>query len=199
MEAPETPFEQDFTRAEVWAAIGSLPEGMVYLNDDQTLNKALLHQGKKLWIDGNLTVVRRSGELLGELEALRVTGRAVIPQELEETFSELDPLCEDVLPYRGTLIASRETVTIDRAILEREGHVTVYGCEVVTMDPSLTAGEIEDGLTIRHCEVVICATGQIPAVQSVSRDVDSIGPKPGGAPEPEDPDMVTINCGSYSF
>ena len=184
-------------------ALTPLPKGALYLSGSQKLTKRLVNRSKRLYIDGDLTVERRNGDLLLELEALRVTGRALVPEELEDALLDLDPLCGDVFPYRGALIR-HEDLTVIRARLRKEGFLTVLDCSRVELAEDLTPEEIEEGLALTACGEVVCTPLQEDAVRDVSEDTDRItvrtpGAEPEPEPEPRDPDTVEINCGTYRF
>lgn len=185
-------------------ALTPLPEGALYLSGNQNLTKRLLRLSKRLYIDGGLTVERRNGDLLRQLEYLRVTGRALVPEELEDALLDLDPLCGDVFPYRGALIRDRE-VTVTRARLRKEGFLTLLDCAHVELAEDLTPEEIEDGLSLTSCDEVVCTPAQEDAVRDVSEHPDRITVRtpgeeePGSDGEPRDPDTVEINCGTYRF
>lgn len=176
-----------------------LPEGAVYVDGSRTLTRALIRKGKRLWVDGGLAVTRREAELLSELEYLHVAGRAIIPEELEESFFKLSPECEDVFTYRGELVYKQDEVKVNKPFLSRYGFVTVMDCDAVELDGKLTDGEIRAGLAIHHCDAVICSDDQIEAARAVCEDVDYIGDGENGPEEDEDPDEVSINCGMYKF
>lgn len=180
------------------------PDGWAYLEGRCRLTERELRRGRKLWIDGSLILEARHARILRELEGLRVTGRAVIPEECRALFEELDPDCASVVTYRGELFHEKDApVRVSRALLEREGAVTCLDCDLVILEESLTPEEIEKGLVIRDCDVVVCAPEQESAVRRVAEGVDLIrtdGAKEDDPPdEPDDPDTVVINAGSYKF
>lgn len=182
------------------AELIALPEGAVYVDGSRTLTKALLRKGNRLWIDGNLAVARQDAELISKLEYLHVAGKAIIPEEMEESFLKPDTECEDIFTYRGELVYKRDEVKVSRALLSRYGFVTVLDCDAVELDGDLTDGEIRTGLAVYNCDAVICTDGQIEAVRAVAEDVDYIGGGDGNDEDgDEDPDTVSINCGIYKF
>lgn len=182
-----------------------IPDGFIYLAGRCKLTKREARRGKKLWIDGDMILERRDAQVLSELEALHVTGRAVIPEDCEERFEELDPDCGDILAYRGALVWGRDETELTRSLLEREGFVMCLNCDCVALDKSLTPEEIRNGLAIVDCGVVVCAPEQENAVREVCEDVDEIETDgkeqedEEDEPEGEQPDVTEINCGTYKF
>lgn len=181
------------------ARIVLLPEDTVYVQGNMTLTKTLLRRGQRLWLDGNLAVERREAELLSQLAYLHVAGMAIVPWELEESFSKLDPQCGEVFPYRGELLYERDYVTVDKAYLDSAGFLTLLDCDAVELDGALTDSEIRTGLAIHRCAAVFCEKAQMPAVRSVAENVDYIGGRHPESGEPKDPNTVSIDCGTYTF
>ncbi len=180
------------------AKLTVIPDGAVYLTGKQTLTKALLRRGNRLYIDGGLTVERENAALLDELSYLHVTGEAAVPVELEEKLYDLDPACGGAFLYRGALVHDREKVTVDGALLERDGFVTVRCCEEVRLDEALTGAQIEEGLRLSRCDTVRCTPAQAAFVRRVSEEVDELdtGERPAPAADPE---RVCVSCGVYTF
>lgn len=175
------------------------PDGWAYLEGRCRLTERELRRGKRLWIDGSLCLDRRDAGTLSKLEGLHVTGRAVVPEECRELLEELDPDCGDIFAYRGKLLQGKDIAAVDRPLLEREGAVTCLDCSLVTLEESLTPEEIERGLVIRDCSVVDCAPEQEDAVRAVSEEVDLIRSGVLSLAQPDDPDTVVINAGTYKF
>ena len=172
-----------------------LPDDTAVIRDDLELTAAALSRyGSSLYVEGDLIVDEECGDLLSDIEFLRVSGDIYLPADLEEEFYSIsDAEYSDLVLLEGHRISCKSRVTVDRALLEfyPEG-ICLFGCALVELDPELEAADILDRLTFTNCARVRCTAAQRSAV-CASGEVASIDCT-DGSEENEDPDTQVFDC-----
>ena len=156
-----------------------VPDGTAFIDDDLTLTPARLRRwGPRLYVTGDLDLMKADAALLRQLESLTVEGDVLLPEELLDACEALDSRCDgEIIPVRGHLIEGRGNVTVDAALLAAapEG-VTLVHCDEVLLDPALAPEAIAEKLRLYGCASVHCAPAQLGAVQRIAEDTGDLAP-----------------------
>lgn len=180
-----------------------LPDGCALVNDDATLDQALVRRyGGKLYVNGDLTVNSASASCLDQVSYLRVNGSLLVTKDMEKAVKELHPIYNDLLIQGGVQLCDRGSVLIDRLMLEgAENGLSVQDCAKVEFCADVPPELIRERLVaLRDCCDVICTEEQRSAVELVSEDVCRIGPaRPEADQEEADPDVTSVNAATYQF
>ena len=176
LEASLPLFEED-------TEIITVPDGCAFVNDDATLDKGLLRKnGNKIFIYGNLKIDSSAGELLDDIEYLRVKGTVTLSKSLEDPFLEKGFEYDNLKLVRGKCIADKVFIKVDRQMLEQNAEgVSVVDCVNVTITNEVPPELILERLVIDDCVNVVCSPEQRSAVEQVATDVANISEsdKPG--------------------
>ena len=184
------------------AEIIVLPDGCAYVGDDATLDENLLRRyGGKLYINGDLTVNGESRGMLDKVTFLKVKGDLRVTKDMAEAVANLKAEYDELRIVADKVIKARETVTVDRAMLESVPSLSVVACERVELAADVSPELIREKLIrIRQCELVVCAKEQRSAVELVADEVETIcepGQEPKEEEEQEDAEVRKINAASY--
>lgn len=154
----------------------TVPDGCAFVKDNATLDKGLLRKnGKKIFIYGNLKIDSSAGELLEEIEYLRVKGTVTLPKSLEDLFFGKDFEYDNLKLVIGKCIDDKVFVKVDRQMLEQNAEgVSVVGCVNVTIAGDVPPELILERLVIDDCVNVVCSPEQRSAVDQVAADVVNI-------------------------
>ena len=157
--------------------IEEVPDGCTFIDDDVQLDADTIRKyGSKLLIAGNLTIAKDSKAALDQLAYVNVCGDVYVAECLAEKFQKLDARYGTLILIKGSLIADRGMLTINKAFMEKyvDG-VTIADCGVVTLTADVTPEWISEKMQIRDCGMVTCADEQKAAVEEVAEDVGMIG------------------------
>ena len=184
------------------AEIRVVPDGMGFIDGDAELDSVLIRRkGKKLYINGNLTV--KDGEALAQTEKLYVEGTVRVVESLKNTFLNLDAEYGDIEVIReyGCEICDAATAKVDRKILEKYPEGVLYrDCAMLKIDKDIEEDLILERLIIRDVAQVNCTPEQEAAVTAVSSDVAHINTGEDGVvkkPLDFDPDTKVVNAAKY--
>lgn len=156
-----------------------VPDGTAFVDDDLTLTAARLRRyGPRLYVNGDLDLMKADAALLEKLESLTVEGNVLLPEELLDAFTALDARCDgEMVTVRGRLLEGRESVTVDAALLAAmPGGATLVNCAEVIIDPALTPETLAEALRLYSCASVHCAPEQLSAVQRIAEDTGDLAP-----------------------
>lgn len=161
-----------------------VPRGMTLIDDDVTLNEALLRKhGGKLFVYGDASVdpKDRDGAIFAKLEKLIVKGTLSVTARQEEALAELDAEYDALDVTKGRRIGNKVKVRVDRALLDSSDEgVKIINTAKVVLAEELTSGEILEKLALENVAEVDCAEAQESAVAAVSTNVAKIGKGDGG-------------------
>ncbi len=161
-----------------------VPDGTAFIDDDLTLTPARLRRwGPRLYVTGDLDLMKADAALLGQLESLTVEGDVLLPEGSLDAYVELDPRCDgEVIPVRGHLLEGRGNVTVDAALLgSMPGGATLVNCAEVIIDPALAPETLAEALRLYGCASVHCAPEQLSAVQRIAEDTGDLTPDAAAA------------------
>ncbi len=147
-----------------------LPDGCCFINDDAVLGEKLLRQnGDTMYINGDLTIDEKSGTLIKQLKYLNVNGTVRLPESLKEDFEEINPVYDDIMCIKGSIIENKLDIEIDKSLLERNPQgITVCECVSVNLSEDIQPEMIEKCLQFQNCAAVKCTPEQRSAVELVS-------------------------------
>ena len=152
------------------------PDGTAVVRDDLTLNPAAFRRyGGKLYVLGDLTLEKDSGEILPKLEYLHVAGDVSLPASLEEAFAAVEAEYKELHVIRGKRICDVPVLKLSRWMLEREPEgLTVADCAMVTLGKDIPPELIAEKLVLQDCATVKCTPEQEGAVTLIAQDVAQI-------------------------
>lgn len=185
-----------------------LPDGCAYVEDDAELSESLLRRyGEMLYVNGDLTVGANARDCLERVKFMKVNGDVLVTRSMGDEVAGMR------WDYRGLTVnadftlKNRESVTVDRALLERAESLDIKNCEEVLFEECVPAELIGERLmAIRNCEDVVCSKAQRSAVELIVHNVERIWDSAEYAEresekEEENPDLTVacINSASYVF
>ncbi len=148
-----------------------LPDGCAFVEDDATLSDALIRRwGDKLYINGDLTLDKASGDALNQLTFLRVNGDVTLPRALEDAFLSLDAEYDALHIAAGRMFSERISITVTQKMLGDPEGVCCTECAKVHIAPDVTEDQILDGLRLSECAYIRCTPEQRSAVEQVAED-----------------------------
>lgn len=180
-----------------------VPDGCAYVDevDGVSLDERLLRKyGKKLYINGDLSLDANSTPYLAQIEYLYVNGTVLLLPEQKDAFLTLNVDYKMMIVRSGLQIANRLKAFVGPDLLDETPlGIMIQDCVQVILEDDLTAGQIQEKLKFKDCMEIICSEAQKQAVQMVSENVARINTDPGkGSKEEEDAfDGVRINAESY--
>lgn len=153
-----------------------LPDGCAYVDDDAVLDENLLRRyGDKLYIDGDLTVNAGSRAVLDKMVFLKVNGDLEVTRSMADAAAGLKAEYDELKITADTVISERESLTVDRELLENTDNLGIEECGTVTFDPDVPAGLIREKVeNISECGTVICTKNQRAAVERLAEEVGDI-------------------------
>ncbi len=172
------------------ASMEIVPHGYVFVGEDEELNQKLLKKyGKRLYFRGDLDLTEENTPLLSQLEKLYVLGTLSVPENLKDSFSQIDVECSSVKivkEEKRRILENRPRIILDSNILTSSPQgILVRNCAILTIDVNITPREILDQIEIINCARVDCTENQKSAVYQKSINVSQIGSRkengePGG-------------------
>lgn len=183
------------------ADIQILPDGCAYLNDDVTLDGALVRRyGGKLYIGGDLTLLE-DDPWLDQVTYLRADGDALLTKDLQDKLHAMGAEYKDLYVVGGVLLTGKSSVHLTRAMLERaERGLSVVSCAAVTVDEDVSAQLLQEKLvSIVACANVTCTEGQKAVIELVAEDVAKIGLEQERKEQEDDPNTVNVSAAFYTL
>lgn len=155
-----------------------VPKGCKYVPEAAVLDEVLLRKyGKRMYIDGNLSLVKGSENLLEQVECLRVKGDIKMSESQKKVFlqQDRDVEYEKLVLRKENVISQKLSVTVNEALFGAypEG-VCFSNCVKVEIEPEVTAEQIRELLQFENCTKIICSKAQKSVVEMVSENVSEI-------------------------
>ena len=194
-----------------------LPDGCAFVEDDATLSDALIRRrGGMLYVNGDLTLDKNSGDALNQLTFLRVNGDVTLPRALEDAFLSLDAEYDALHIASGRRFAERISITVTKRMLGDPEGVCCSECAKVRIAPDVTEDQILDRLRLSECAYIFCTPEQRSAVEQVAEECAVISDgseEDGGTPglgiardimdslggSFVDPGTQTVNANEYTL
>ena len=178
--------------------ISVVPDGCVLLQDDASLDEALVQRcGGKLYLRGSLYVSAESAPLL----ELHVTDDVLAARGAEAAVQVSCAAYEQLRPVGGTLLWNRTELTVSRAVLEQaETGLSIADCVQVRVEEDVPPALLRERLvSITDCVEVECTPEQGAAMEPAAQDVVQMGPvsQENRAPAPEDEEVVHVKSALY--
>lgn len=154
------------------------PKGCRYVPKDAVLDEVLLRKyGKRMYIEGNLSLVKGSESLLEQVECLRIKGDIKMSESQKQVFLQqnMDVEYEKLVLRKENVISQKLSVTVNEGLFEAypEG-VCFSNCVRVEIQPEMTAERIKELLQFENCTKIICSKAQKSVVEMVSENVSDI-------------------------
>ncbi len=129
-------------------------------------------------MDRAFKVDSRSASCLDRVAFLKVDGPLKVTRDMAERVSGKNFQYEELRVVAGTVLSDRETVIVDRAMLEAADQgLGVSDCETVRFAGDVTADLIRERLvTLSDCENVFCTQEQYAALTVLCKDVENLAP-----------------------
>lgn len=156
------------------ADVTVLPDGCAFVDGDTALDEALVRRyGKKLYINGNLTVNTASAPWLEQVEYLYINGEARVTRTQLDAFGRIDAAYEKLRIAAGTVLSDRPNVKVGRAMLEQAAEgLQLIDCVNVKFDRDVPPELLRERLVaLDDCVNVFCTEEQRPAVELAANDV----------------------------
>lgn len=163
------------------AEIIIVPDGTAVITDDVELDELIVKKyGTKLYIVGDLKVMKDENGILGQLEYLNIRGDASVTEQLKsqlmEAITEINGSVKVVKPPKGRQLGDKMSLRISRWLLEQERDgIHAYDCMKITLDEDIPNELILERLSISDCMEVKCTSEQEAAVAAIAEDVMAIG------------------------
>lgn len=179
-----------------------VPEGCSYVPGDAVFDESLpAKYGTRMYIAGDLTLVKGSEALLGQVECLRVKGAVKMSEKQKQAFLQqnTDVEYKKIVLRKENVISKKLSVTVDKALLAAypEG-ICLSGCVKVKLAPEITPEQIKELLQFENCTKIVCSKEQKGVVEMVSENVIEIGLE-DERKEAEVFDGTLINVDEYVF
>lgn len=183
------------------AEIVVLPDGCVYVNDDAVLDEDLLRRhGDKLYINGDLTVNKKSGGVLDAFNFLKVNGDLRVTKSASDLAAKVKAEYNELKIVADKVIAERDSLTVDRALLESVDSLSIAECERVEFADDVSPELIREKLVkLVECELVVCTKEQRAPIELAAVEVERIC-EPGQEPKKEageNEEVRMINASTY--
>lgn len=163
------------------AEIVIVPDGTAVITDDVELDELIVKKyGTKLYIVGDLKVMKDAEGILGQLEYLNIRGDASVTEQLKpqlmEAITEISGSVKVVKPPKGRQMGDKMSLRISKWLLEQEKDgIHAYDCMKITLDEDIPNELILERLSISDCMEVKCTPEQEAAVAAIAEDVMAIG------------------------
>lgn len=181
-----------------------LPDGCAYFDDSTELDEAaVLRSGGKLYVDGDLTVLR-DGPWLDNISFLQASGDILLARGLERRFNALKASCNNLRAVGGTLLKNRADFRLTRGILENaENGLSLASCVNVTVSEDVSLELLREKLvSVANCVHIICTDEQRDIIEPLASDTIHIGPEEtenNDLTEEENPNIISINTSFYTL
>lgn len=183
------------------AEIVVLPDGCAYVNGDAVLGENLLRRyGDKLYINGDLTVNGESRDVLEAFAFLKVNGDLRVTRSVSDLAAKVKAEYNELNIVADKVIAERDSLTVDRVLLESVDSLSITECGRVEFDGDVSPELIREKLVkLVDCELVVCTKDQRAPVELAAVEVECIC-EPGQEPKEEskeDEEVRKINAATY--
>lgn len=153
-----------------------IPSDMAYIGDGARLNEALvLKYGKRLYIDGDLTLEDESENCFGMVEKLWVNGDVRLFKRQEEAFARVDAVYGKLVFVKGRYVANQARMVVDTGTLEAlPDGLEIGNCATLIVEKEVKPELIMEKLAVRNCARIFCSPEQRGALQLVCANVAKI-------------------------
>lgn len=153
-----------------------VPAGFAFVDGDAQLDETLVRTyGKRLYIDGNLTLKDGSEGCFDGLEKLCVNGDVRLLKRQAEAFARVDAVYGKLVFVKGRYIENSAAMTVDKALLEASSDgLEIGNCAILKVKDDVEPELILDRLYIRNCAHIRCNPEQKSSLQLVCGNVAKI-------------------------
>lgn len=181
-----------------------VPDDYAFIDGGQTMDEALIRRyGKKLFVNGGLTIPDDSAALCAQLEDVIVTGHVKMKEALKMAWLKVISQFGGLILFKGRLIEDTTDMRITNELLgaEPEG-LTFHDCVNVHIEPDVLPETIREKIwAFDDCVNIFCSKEQMGTVQLLAKDcinVTALDDKKDENPE-EEGSWVYINAASYTM
>lgn len=159
-----------------------IPAGFGFLQGDIVWNDRLVSRyGKKLYVDGNLTVNEHGAAGMAQLEKLIVKGEVRILKKYQDVLEKIDAEYRELVNVKGKTLKNKVNVTVSRSMLEScEDGIQLHNCAFVQIAEDIGVQSILELLNVENCACVRCTPEQKSAVELIGRNIAVIRTEDGG-------------------
>lgn len=153
-----------------------IPPDFAYVEEGAELNEALLQKyGRKLYIDGDLTITDGSESCFDQVEKLCVNGDVRLLKRQAEAFARVDASYGQLVFVKGKYVANKPRIVVDEAMLQASPDgVEIGNCAILKVKKEVSPELISERLLVRNCAQVFCSPEQRSALQLVCQNVARI-------------------------
>lgn len=153
-----------------------VPAGYDYIGENVTLSEEVIAKyGRKLYIDGNLTLNKESTPYISGLEQLHVEGKVELLADQVAAFQKIGAEYKEMKITKGRILKNKAMMTLDGAMLNASSDgVELRNCAMVKIDAEVSSEQILHQLQLQNCAIVTCTPEQRGAVEMVSVNVAKI-------------------------
>ncbi len=162
-----------------------VPEGFAYVREEAVLNEALVNKyGKKMYIDGDLTLTDGSERCFDKIEKLVIKGDVLLLKRQSEDFARVDASYRKLVFTKGRHISTKALIVVDERMLETAPDgVEIVNSALVKVEKDVDPELIIEKLSVKNCAQVFCSKEQKSALHLVCKNVAKISDEemPSGA------------------
>lgn len=178
-----------------------VPDDYAFIGSGAVMEEALiLKHGKKLFIDGNLSIPDEALPLAEQLEDVIITGTLIMKESVKAAWLKVVSQFAGLRLYKGQLLEGLTELTVTNAMLDAadEG-LTIIDCVNLTIDAEVSPERLKEKIHgFEDCVNITCAAEQAGIVRLLAKDcVNVTVDEDDDIPEEEDGDWVKINAASY--
>lgn len=153
-----------------------VPAGYAYIGEETELNEDLVRRyGKRLYIDGNLTLGAESENCFDQVEKLWVNGDVRLLERQKEAFARVDASYGKLVFVKGRYISNKARAVVDEALLEASPDgIEIGNCAILKVKKGVSPELILEKLSVGNCAQVFCSPEQTGALQMVCKNVARI-------------------------
>lgn len=153
-----------------------IPSGFAYVGEEAELNETLVQRhGKRIYIDGDLTLSSGSERCFDKVEKLLVNGNVHLLERQAEAFAKVDASYRKLLFTKGRHVSTKALIVVDERMLEASPDgVEIGNCAVLKVDKNVKPELIMEKLSVKNCAQVFCSKEQKSALHLVCKNVAKI-------------------------
>lgn len=153
-----------------------IPSGFAYVGEEAELNETLVQRyGKRIYIDGDLTLSSGSERCFDKVEKLLVNGNVHLLERQAEAFAKVDASYRKLLFTKGRHVSTKALIVVDERMLEASPDgVEIGNCAVLKVDKNVKPELIMEKLSVKNCAQVFCSKEQKSAMHLVCKNVAKI-------------------------